>query len=608
MFREDEARGVASVFVLMLALGLAASAQTDSATSTPGIAKATSQQKLGQSEIALRAIVVSGRLETLRWPVFSDYRAHVEQFYRPFGYSLAWVQHGEPTTRALEVIDVLRQADREGLGPDDYDSPRWTDRLSHLAGPHTPSDEVRFDVALTVCTMRYVSDVRIGRINPKHLKFHLDVQHKKLDLPRFVRQLLVSGVDVKSELADIEPPFAVYKETRKALLKYMELAKKDDGDTLPVPAVTLYPGAGYEGIARLFHLLRLVGDLPEDAAAPVDSTYQGQLVEAVKRFQKRHGLRDNGFLTAETLTQMNVPLSDRVEQIRLALERFRWVRYDFPQPPIIVNIPEFRLYALDDQGRISFSMNVNVGDAYDFQTPIFENTIRYLVFRPYWNVPPRILRNEIVRDVEEDRDYIKDNNMEVLTPAGVVVTSGRISDAVLQQLRSGRLRVREKPGPENALGLLKIIFPNDHHVYMHDTPEGVDMFSQDQRALSHGCIHLQEPSVLAAWLLRHNPDWTLERVEHAMNEGHDDFTLHLAKQVPVVLFYTTVVAREHGDISFYRDIYGHDVALERHSPRGIRTHAEESTATKPRTRQTLSAFTFRKRPRRYCPSDRQELA
>jgi murein L,D-transpeptidase YcbB/YkuD len=207
-------------------------------------------------------------------------------------------------------------------------------------------------------------------------------------------------------------------------------------------------------------------------------------------------------------------------------------------------------------------MNVNVGDAYDFQTPVFESSIKYLVFRPYWNVPPRILREEEIPEIEDDRDYIKDMNMEVVTSDGKLVTSGRISDDVLRQLRAGKLTVRERPGPENALGLLKVIFPNEHHVYMHDTPANRDMFSTNKRALSHGCIHLEHPAQMAQWLLRDKPEWTLERVERAMHEGPDNHTVYLTKPVPILIVYATAIAEEDGEVHFYRDVYGHDASLE----------------------------------------------
>jgi len=309
--------------------------------------------------------------------------------------------------------------------------------------------------------------------------------------------------------------------------------------------------------------LRLVGDVPENVVLPPDiKVYDAKLVEGVKLFQKRHGLTANGYVTKEMVEQLNVPMSARVEQLRLSLERFRWVRYTFTQPPIVVNLPEYRLRAYERGGQVAFIMNVNVGDAYEFQTPVFESSIRYLVFRPYWTVPPRILRDEVIPDIVKDRDYIQDNDMQVTNAAGQVVTAGPVSDSELQQLRTGKYGVRQKPGPENALGLLKVIFPNEHHVYLHDTPESVDMFSAEHRALSHGCIHLQEPADLAAWLLRDKPDWTLEKVEYAMHEGRDNVTVNLTAPVPILILYGTALAEENGEVRFFRDIYGHDKSLE----------------------------------------------
>jgi L,D-transpeptidase YcbB len=479
----------------------------------------------------------------------SDYRADVDNFYRPSGYALTWIQGDAPTKRAREVVEILRKAAAEGLNPEDYDGPRWSERFAHLESAHSPEDEARFDVALTVCAMRYISDVRIGRINPKHFQFGLDVEHKKRNLPSFLRELVSEQTGIEARLAAIEPPFAQYKATRQALLRYMELAKEDDGENLPQPPGIVFAGGPYEGISQLASRLRLVGDLSKDAVIAANAKlYQGTLVDAVKRFQERHGLTPNGYLTVDTVEQLNVALHSRVEQLRLTLERYRWLRYTFAQPPVVVNLPEYRLRAFDRDGRVGLTMNVNVGDAYDFQTPVFESSIRYLVFRPYWNVPPRILRNEIIPDIAEDRSYIVDNEMEVTTPAGQVVASGPIGDSVLQQLRAGKLTVRQKPGPENALGLVKIIFPNEHHVYLHDTPESVDMFSEEHRALSHGCIHFQEPAELAAWLLKDKPEWNLELVEHAMHEGRDNFTVNLPKPVPILIGTLSLSARARSSV------------------------------------------------------------
>jgi murein L,D-transpeptidase YcbB/YkuD len=509
----------------------------------------------------LRAIIASARLEDLRWPNISDQRAHLEAFYRPSGYKLVWLRDGTPTAQAAELIQILQNADEEGLRAEDYDGSRWPQRLTMLQAAHTETDEANFDAALTVCIMRYLSDLHIGRINPRHLDFDFDVAHKKLDLPQFVRQGLVNGSDLHAELATVGPPFAGYQRLRIAFQHYVELAKRDDGAELPYPGV-VSAGNKYVGLERLTSLLRLLGDLPESASIPPDSkVYEGALVDAVKHFQERYGLPATGELNYPTIREMNVPLSDRLEQMRLGLERYRWIPYKFSQPPIAVNVPEFRLYGFNEKNQLGLSMKVNVGEAYEFQTPIFEKDIQYIVFRPYWNPPPKILRNEIIPELQGHPD-LQEANLEIVTGGGQVIKTGRVSDALVQQVRSGKASVRQPPGPENSLGLVKFIFPNEHHVYLHDTPESVDMFSGKERALSHGCIHVQDPAKLAEWLLRNTPGWDLSRVEQAMHDGRNDLRVNLAAPIPLLIVYDTAVVEENGDVHFFHDIYGHDATLK----------------------------------------------
>jgi murein L,D-transpeptidase YcbB/YkuD len=304
-----------------------------------------------------------------------------------------------------------------------------------------------------------------------------------------------------------------------------------------------------------------VGDLPPDAAPPADSqVYGGPLVEAVKHFQRRHGLDADGRLGAATIKQLNVPLQDRVLQLQLTLERWRWLPAEFPAPPIIVNIPDFRLRALDENNNVAMDMRVVVGKAMRTQTPVFTREMTYVVFRPYWNVPPSILRGEIVPNIQRDRSYIARKNYEVTTQDGKVITSGEISDDVLAQLRAGKLAVRQKPGPANALGLIKLIFPNEFNVYLHSTPSP-ELFSRSRRDFSHGCIRVEKPAELATWALRNNPGWTLEKVQQGMQSGKDNVTVNLLKRVPVFIVYGTALAYENGDVYFSDDIYGHDARL-----------------------------------------------
>jgi murein L,D-transpeptidase YcbB/YkuD len=501
-------RAVAALlFVFMLAIGVCA--QDNSVRSNPSRMNASSSHELEGSGTTLRAIVASGRLEILQWPNFSDYRIQLETLYQRSGYAPVWIRDGAPTPQALEMISILQQADSKGLLAEDYDSSSWPQRLAHLQAQHTASDEARFDTALTVCTMRYVSDLRIGRINPSHLKFGRDIGPKEMDLPTLLENRLLKGTSLESALADTEPQIAVYGELQTALVRYMLLAKKDDGEKLPIPHGIVFFGTAYDGVPRLTRLLRLVGDLPEGAEIDADSTlYVEPLVQAVKRFQRRHGLRPDGFLTSDTIKQLNVPLSDRVEQIRLALERYRWLRYDFAQPPVIINVPGFRLYALNEEGKVGLEMTVDVGQEYT-PTPVLENKIEYLVFRPYWDVPSDIQKDEIVANIKDDLNYLSTANFEAVAPDRHIVTEGKVSPEVLQQIDSGKLRIRQKPGPDNSLGLVKFIFPNQYSVYLHDTPSWGKYFADfAERDVSHGCVHLKEPAKLAAWVLRDKPEWT----------------------------------------------------------------------------------------------------
>lgn len=260
------------------------------------------------------------------------------------------------------------------------------------------------------------------------------------------------------------------------------------------------------------------------------------------------------------MKQLNVPLSDRVRQLQLTLERWRWLPTEFSAPPIIVNIPDFRLRILDENNQVVKVMRVVVGRAMRGQTPVFTRDMTYVVLRPYWNVPPNILRGEIIPAIQRDRNYIAIKGFEVTTHDGKVVTSGEISDEVLAQLKAGKLAVRQKPGPANSLGLVKLMFPNEHNVYLHSTPVQ-ELFSRSRRDFSHGCIRVEEPAELAAWALRNNAGWTLDRVQQAMQNGSDNVTVSLTKRVPVFIVYGTAIAYENDEVRFFDDIYGHDAKL-----------------------------------------------
>jgi len=512
-----------------------------------------------QSDI--QNLVTSGKLEGMRWPNFSDYRDWLRKFYEPIGYAPVWLQGTQLVPQAQSLIDRFKDAGKKGLDPEDYDASRWEGRIHALRDPSDASAVARLDVELSVCAMRYVSDLRIGRINPRHFKFGLSVERKKYDLATFVRDRILVASDLPAVLDEVEPPFAGYRQTEQALSRYVDMARTDDGEKLPDVKKPIDPNQPYSGVPRLARFLRLVGDLPAEAILPEDPQIYGDaLVDAVKQFQRRHGLDPDGRLGSSTIKQLNVPLRDRALQLQLTLERWRWLPAEFAAPPIIVNIPDFRLRALDDNNKVVMDMRVVVGKAMRTQTPVFTRDLTYVVLRPYWNVPPSILRGEIVPAIQRDRSYIARKNYEVTTANGSVVTSGEIYDDVLAQLRAGSLAVRQKPGPSNALGLIKLIFPNEHNVYLHSTPSQA-AFSRSRRDFSHGCIRVEKPAELAAWALRNNPDWTVERVRQGMQNGKDNVTVNLMKPVPVFIVYGTALAYENGEVHFSDDIYRHDAKL-----------------------------------------------
>ncbi len=538
------------------------------ATGSPGARQSVQLSASPQIQETLRSIIGAGHHPELRWPDFALYKVEVMKFYESAGYSLVWINGRKPTPQALAVIGILQKADQKGLNAEDYDGPRWADRLARLRQSPSDSDLARFDLALTISVGRYAAAMHLGRVNPISIGLEIDVRSEKHDLAKFLRARLANADDPAAVLEDLEPKFAGYRRTLEALHHYMELAGQDSGEKLPATKKPVDPGQSYPMVPRLARLLSLLGDLPANAVIPADSSlYKGPLVEAVKRFQDRHGMEPDGRLGAVTVEQLNTPVSFRVRQIQLTLERWRWFPHTFSQPPVVVNLPEFRLRATNEQVKIVLSMNVIVGKAYGHKSPVFQKEMRYVVFRPYWDVPPSILRSEMVPNITKDRNYVAKKSLEVVTPAGQVVTDGPISDEVLQQLRAGKLRIRQKPGPTNSLGLVKLIFPNEDNVYLHGTnvPE---LFSRSRRDFSHGCIRVEKPAELAAWALRNNPGWDLERVEAAMNGTEDNLRVNLAAPLPVLIIYGTVAVDEGNRVHFFQDIYGYDTELERALAKG----------------------------------------
>lgn len=512
----------------------------------------------------LRQTLDSGTLPSLRWPKFVSLQTDLRRCYETTGYRVAWLQSGAPTPQALALIQILQQAGAQGLNPEDYDGPRWTARLDRFRPVYpqpAAEDQASFDLALTIAAFRYISDLHVGRVNPQVVCLGLDTGPKKCDFARFLSQSVIHSSNVRGAIEQLEPPFEAYRRTKAALQLYRRLADEDDGEVLPATKKPVEPGDSYPGVDRLERLLRRFGDLPRVASVPSGSEiYQEPLVTAVEHFQARHGLDPDGHIGKVTLKQLNTPLSYRVRQLELVLERWRWIPDSFTRPPVVVNIPEFRLYAFNDRYQPQLEMKVVVGGAYRRKTPVFANQMTHIIFRPYWNVPLSIQRNELVPKIAKNPAYFADNDYQIVNRSGQVVAYNPASADLIAKLRSGQVAIRQTPGQKNALGHIKFMFPNEYNVYLHGTPAQA-LFAKARRDFSHGCIRVENPEELALWVLKDTPGWDLAHIREAEN-GAKPLEVKLANPIPVLIVYGTAVARPSGEVDFFDDIYGHDAALD----------------------------------------------
>ena len=560
--------------VVLLALAASAAGAQTPVTAVAPPAPQPMQQPAPQpappttpAGVAIEQYVAASRLPELRWPDFSDYRKHLERFYADNAkWQPAWIAV-QPrggyrvTPQARAVALLFAQADAKGINAADYDGAKWPMWFAAAERSPSPDAAARFDVAFTATLMRYISDLHIGRVNPRNLHVDLDIEAKKYYLPDKVLAIATAS-DPASLLATVEPPYDEYRRLQNALVTYRRMATEAATEG-PLPVVkVLKAGDTYAAMPQLVRMLRRFGDLAPNAAVDAKSTtYAEPVVAAVKRFQIRHGLGGDGIISARTFNALNVPLTLRARQIQWALERWRWMPTDLTSPPIVVNIPEFALRAWDDtRGHSAMTMPVVVGKAYTHETPVFVGQMKYLVFRPYWNVPGSIQAKELVPKVAKDRAYLARNGYEVVRDDDSPVGTSNVDDATLAALRSGALSIRQKPGPSNALGLVKFMFPNHNNVYLHSTPSQ-ELFSRTRRDFSHGCIRVERPADLATFVLREQAEWTPQRIAAAM-KGNDPTQVNLKKPIPVIIFYATATVTDSGEVHFYDDVYDEDATLE----------------------------------------------
>ena len=512
------------------------------------------------SSRAIRSTLTSAAapssLRTVRWKL-------VQQIYRDRGYRPLWTTGRKLNEQTRELIETLCHAEREGLRAADYDLAGLSAELTRLHQEKDPVPELiaALDLRLTQRFLDYGADLLAGRLDPQAVDNGWYIRARRATIDSLLQvSLRAEGLD--DVIEPLRPRQREYKEMVNALEQYREIQAKGGWPLVP-GARKLARGSDGPSVRALRKRLDATDDV---GYAWGKTVYDDKVAAAVARFQERHGIPVDSVVGPATLKALNVPVESRIRQIELNLERYRWLPSDFGQRYILVNIPDYQLYAYD-AGEQVLTMRVIVGDEYGHTTPVFADSMTYLVFRPQWDIPRRILVDEVIPKVQEDIYYLAKHGYEVVdTARNVVIADPSAIDWSDLDTNEINFRVCQKAGLDNALGNVKFMFPNQFSVYLHDTPAD-HLFDRSRRTLSHGCVRVEDPVKLAGYVLAHQGDWSEPKIREAIarpkaGQTVAPITVDLKQPVPVYLVYLTAFMR-NGVLQFRDDPYGKDSRVVR---------------------------------------------
>jgi murein L,D-transpeptidase YcbB/YkuD len=509
-------------------------------TSVAGVPEAQIETALG----ARLAGAPPARSDAHKW-------AHVKRLYKMYGDNPLWLaEDGLHTDRAFALTNALLNTENDGMRMDAYPIGELATAIASIKGQKPTAQQlVDADVLLTSAFVAMGSNYLTGQVKPKSVSqnWHID-EHDENEDSALARSIRNPALD--KALATMRPADEDYVALMKQLARFRAIVAKGGWPSVP-EGKALKPGDS-DNPARLTALrMRLAAEgyspQPAAAAPPAESAaratrrpaaagsaiYDRSLAAAVATFQARHGIVVDSALGEETVKSLNLPATYRLQQIAANLERYRWLPRAFGSRYVAVNVPAFRLEAFDG-GQKTLEMKVIVGQDYeDKATPVFADSMEFVVFRPYWNVTPDIAAKEIFPKLASNPGYLAANDMETYSEGGAT-------------------RIRQRPGPKNSLGLVKFLFPNDFNIYFHDTPHE-ELFAKDVRAFSHGCIRLEKPEQLAHYAL----GWPVEKIQEAMQSGPNNRSIKLPRKIPVYIVYATTYIRD-GQLYFGNDLYQRD--------------------------------------------------
>lgn len=483
----------------------------------------------------------------------------VHSFYEGRAYRPAWSTPNGVLPDADALIDAIKAADREGLRPQDYHVSAVETILLEMGKPegaNAPSKRADLDLLLTDAFLLYASHLSEGRIDPDSLQVRWFIGKNDLQLDTLLDQSLQSR-RIKESLQALLPRHSLYSDLRELLSSFNAMARRGRWGTVPAgPA--LKGGDIGRRVFALKNRLWFSGELVSRSGAGSDE-FDSTLADAVRGFQKRHGLEASGVADSACIVALNVPLEDRIEQIKINMERWRWMPHTLGRRHMRVNIPDFKLTVSED-GREVMSMKLVLGLP-DWQTPVFSSAMNQVLFNWHWLAPKDIVEKELINYMKADSNYLRSNEMSLWRQSGdsLVKINLRPDEIALIQPKDIDFRLRQEGGRQNIMGQVKFLIPNKYSVYLHDTPYRDD-FAKSVRMFSHGCIRLEKPFDLAEYVLREFPDWRREKIDTvvAHKTGH---SIYLKHPIPVHITYCTVWKERDGSVQVRDDRYGLDRRL-----------------------------------------------
>lgn len=520
-------------------------------------------------------------------PAFKDEIEWGKKFYKERQGRLGWFKNHELVPHAERMLGVINKAGEEGLDPKDYKVVEFDKLFEQIKkAPDTTARnalEKEIDVALSATYFNWADDFYRGVVNPREVKnIDWQVKRNKIKLHKALMTILQER-ESTYPYYEFEPLHPEYDRLREALSRYRAMQR--NGGWSPVPDVKrLRPGDSSEVVPALRR--RLLAFNPDGtanpavtnqpSAVPVNNTgtagqkpaagpresrrYDPELVAAVKAFQEQNGLKPDGNVGSETVRLLNVPLQQRIDQIVLNMERWRWTPKKFEPSYLLVNIPDYNLHVVENNKEV-MTMPVIVGKTLN-ATPVFSDKMEYVVLAPYWNVPFSIIDKEMRGSLSRDPVGTLDRlDMEVVKGSGAKATPVNPTSIDWANLteKTWKYTLRRRPGPKNDLGDVKFLFPNSQDIYLHDTPHD-ELFNQTKRGFSHGCVRVARPIELAEYLLRNTPGWDRTNIENTIAQRQEKY-ITLPEKLPVYLVYFTAWVDEAGNVHFRDDIYGHDKQL-----------------------------------------------